>query len=127
MTPRLPPPFVINCFDGDDAPLPKEDLFWISVPPMLEPSVGFDDDIRVEPFVVLLPMMSSDVFVLAMGRSELLLSIISAYYGSKNDFSVVKLPYAASEDFDFWTCSFVGSYYGFYFSGRFLKLNRPSA
>ena len=85
MTPRLPP-FANNCFDGDvgDPPLPMEDLFWISVPPMLDPSVGFDDDIRVEPLVVLLAMMSSDVFVLlpkvdATGRSMLLLSIISAY------------------------------------------------
>ena len=93
MTPRLPP-LAINCFDGDDGedtPLPKEDLFWISVPPMLDPSVGFEDDIRVEPLVVLLPIMSSAVFVL-LPTSMLLLSIISEYWGSKNDFSVVKFP-----------------------------------
>ena len=96
MTPRLPPLLII-CFGGDDIPLPKEDLFWISVPPMLDPSVGFEEDIKVEALVVLLPMMSSAVFVLLpkvelMGRSVLLLSTISAYYGSKNDLSVVKLP-----------------------------------
>ena len=99
MTPRLPR-FVNNCFDGDegdDAPLPKEDLLWISVPPMLDPKVGFDDDIRVEPFVVLLPMKSSAVFVLLpkvdpAGTSMLLFSIVSAYYGSKNELSAVNLP-----------------------------------
>ena len=90
---------MINCFDGedgDDAPLPIEDLFWISVPPMLDPSVGLEEDIRVEALVVLLPIMSSAVFVLLpkdpTGASTILLSIISAYWGSKNDFSVVNLP-----------------------------------
>ena len=92
MTPKFPP-LIIYCFEGEDAPLPKEDLFWISVPPMLEPSVGFEEDIRVEALVVLLPIMSSDVLVDPTGTlSTLLLSIISAYWGSKNDFSVVNLP-----------------------------------